>query len=154
MHGTGRGGQAEGVRSGSGAKRRRVRLLQRYVLNPPVIVATRLGLVPGHVLVETQGRRTGKRRRTVVGMDVADGTGWVVAEHGHRAGYVRNIEADPRVRVCVRGRWRAARAAVVPDDDADARLAGFGRRGHAAAVRRFGTDLLTVRFDFDATAAG
>lgn len=137
---------------GDDTKRRRVRLLQRYVLNPPVILATRLGLVPGYVLVETQGRRTGKRRRTVVGMGMADGTGWVVAEHGRRAGYVRNIEAEPCVRVCVRGRWRAACASVVPDDDADARLAGFGRRGHAATVRRFGTDLLTVRFDFAAAA--
>lgn len=141
------------MRHGDETKRRRVRLLQRYVLNPPVILATRVGLVPGYVLVETQGRRSGKRRRTVVGMDIADGTGWVVAEQGRRAGYVRNIEAEPRVRMCVRGRWRDVRASVVPDDDADARLAGFGRRGHAATVRRFGTDLLTVRFDFDAADA-
>jgi hypothetical protein len=48
-------------------KRRRVRLLQRYLLNPPVLLAVRLGLVPGYVRLETTGRRTGKRRRTVVG---------------------------------------------------------------------------------------
>ena len=142
------------MRHGDDAKRRRVRLLQRYVLNPPVLLATRVGLVPGYVLVETRGRRTGRRRRTVVGMDIANGTGWVVAEQGRRAGYVRNLETEPHVRVCVRGRWRPARASVVPEDDVDARLAGFGRRGHAATVRRFGTDLLTVRFDFDATDAG
>jgi hypothetical protein len=30
---------------------------------------------------------------------------WIVAEHGRRANYVRNIEANPRVRVRVGRRW-------------------------------------------------
>jgi deazaflavin-dependent oxidoreductase (nitroreductase family) len=107
-----------------------------------------MGLVRGHVLIETLGRRTGKRRRNVVGMHVEDSTGWVVAEQGRHAGYVRNIEANPGVRVCVRGRWRGAVARIVIQDDAEARLDSFGRPRHAANVRRFGTDLLTVRFDF------
>lgn len=141
------------MQQGDETKRRRVRLLQRYVLNPPVILATRLGLVPGCVLVETHGRRTGKRRITVVGMYVEDDSGWVVAEDGRGAGYARNIEADPAVRVCIRGRWRPARAVLLPDDDPEARLRAFGRPGHVAMVRRFGTDLLTVRFDFDAVDA-
>jgi hypothetical protein len=59
------------------------------------------------------------------------------------------------VRVRLARRWRDARAEVLPDDDPEARLASFGRAGlatfgragHAAAVRRFGTDLVTVRFD-------
>lgn len=130
------------------AKRRRVRLVQRYVLNPAAKLGARLGIPPGHVLVETRGRRSGKRRRNVVGMHVDGATGWVVAEQGRHAGYVRNLEADPQVRVCVRRRWRPARAAVVPDDDPVARLGTFGRPAHAAAVARFGTDLLTIRFDF------
>ena len=132
-------------------KRRAVRFLQRYFLNPPTMLAVRMGLVRGHVLIETIGRRTGKRRRTVVGMHVADSTGWVVAEQGSHAAYVRNIEADPSVRVCIKGKWRTARAQAVPDDDPKLRLDGFGRPRHATNVRRFGTDLLTVRFDFTGT---
>ena len=134
--------------AGSERKRKIVRLLQRYLLNPPTMLAVRTGLVPGYVLIETVGRRTGQRRRTVVGMHLERLTGWVVAEHGRHAGYVRNITANPSVRVCLRGTWRAAHAQVVPADDPEARLAGFGRSIHASTVRRFGTELLTVRFDF------
>lgn len=128
-------------------KRRWVRLVQRYVLNPPMKLAVWAGLVPGLVLVETRGRRSGKRRRNVVGMLLDGDTGWVVAEQGRYAGYVSNIEADPQVRVRIRRRWRDARAEVLPDDDPEARLATFGRRSHEASVRGFGTDLTTVRFD-------
>jgi deazaflavin-dependent oxidoreductase (nitroreductase family) len=108
---------------------------------------TWVGLNPGHVIIETKGRRSGKRRRTVVGMHVDGGTGWVVAEHGRHAGYVRNLEADSAVRVRRGRRWRSARAHIVDGDDPQARLETFGRRSHAAAVRRFGTDLTTVRVD-------
>jgi len=129
-------------------KRRVVRWVQRYLLNPPVRLAVWTGVVPGYVLIETTGRRTGKRRVTVVGMRREGATGWVVAEQGRYAGYVRNLEADPTVRVRIGRRWREARAQVVADDDPQARLEGFSR-SHAASVRRFGTALLTVRFDFD-----
>ena len=129
-------------------KRQRVRVLQRYLLNPPVKALAWACLLPGHVLLETTGKRTGKRRRTVVGMQIDGPTGWVVAEHGRRAGYVVNLEADPQVRVRVGRRWRPARAVVVAGDDAEARLDGFGRRAHASAVRRFGTELTTIRCDF------
>ena len=132
-------------------KRRAVRFFQRYFLNPPAMLAVRAGLVPGYVLIESVGRRTGKRRRTVVGMHIDDSTGWVVAEHGSRAGYVHNITTNPAVRVCVRGKWRMARAEVVPEDDVEARLERFASI-HASTVRRFGTDLLTVRFDFARTS--
>ena len=129
-------------------RRRRIRLLQRYVLNPPVKLLVWFGLVRGHVLVETTGRRSGHRRRNVVGMHVEGTTGWVVAEQGRHAGYVRNLVANPEVRVRIGRRWRPARAWVVQDDDPAARLESFGLRSHAAAVRRFGTDLTTVRFNF------
>jgi deazaflavin-dependent oxidoreductase (nitroreductase family) len=132
----------------SDRKRRTVRFVQRYFLNPPAMLAVRTGFVPGYVLIESIGRRTGKRRRTVVGMQIENSTGWVVAEHGSHAGYVVNIKANPTVRVCIRGKWRTAQAEVVPDDNPEARLDGFGRSVHAANLRRFGTDLLTVRFDF------
>jgi deazaflavin-dependent oxidoreductase (nitroreductase family) len=129
-------------------KRRRVRWIQRFLLNPPAKVAVWCGLVPGFVLVETTGRRSGKRRRNVVGMRTEGDTGWVVAEHGRHAGYVRNLEANPDVRVRMHRRWRPAQARIVDDDDPQARLDSFGRRSHEAAVRRFGTDLLTIQFEF------
>lgn len=106
------------------------------------------GLVPGYVVIETKGRRTGKRRHTVVGMNIEGATGWVVAEHGRRAGYVANIEADAEVQVRHRRRWLSAHARVVPDDDPYARLRTFDRPTHEASVRCFGTDLLSIRFDF------
>jgi deazaflavin-dependent oxidoreductase (nitroreductase family) len=114
-------------------KRRRVRFLQRYLLNPPIKLLVWAGLVPGHVLIETKGRRSGKRRRNVVGLHLDGDTGWIVAEHGRHAGYVRNLVADPDVRVRIGRRWRPANARVVDDDDPEARLDSFGRRSHAGA---------------------
>lgn len=81
------------------ARRGRVRVLQRYLLNPPVKVLVWLDFVPGHALIETHGRRTAKRRTTVVGLHEEDGTSWIVAEQGPHAEYVRNLQADPSVRV-------------------------------------------------------
>ena len=71
-----------------------------------------------------------------------------MAEQGRHAGYVRNLSADAQVRVRLRRRWRPAQARVVDDDDVEARLDAFRSRSHAAAVRRFGTELTTVRVDF------
>jgi deazaflavin-dependent oxidoreductase (nitroreductase family) len=133
-------------------KRARTRRFQRYLLNPPVKATVWTGLAPGYVIVETIGRTTGKVRHNVVGMHLEGDTGWVVAEQGRHAGYVRNLEAHPDVRVRVRGRWRTALARIRDDDDPQARLDRFGRRSHEAAVRRFGTDLLTIEFDFGAAS--
>lgn len=128
-------------------RRRRIRWLQRYLLNPPAKLATWAGLAPGYVLLETRGRRSGKIRRNVLGMHRDGDVGWIVAEQGRYAGYVRNLEAAPHVRVRVKGRWRPATAHIVADDDPVARLATFGRRTHAATVKRFGTDLTSIRVD-------
>ena len=130
-------------------RRTRVVLLQKYVLNPPTKLAVYLGLVPGHALIETTGRKTGKRRRTVVGVHEDGRTVWVVAEQGRHAGYVRNVEANPRVRIRLRGRWRAATGRILDDDDPIARVQSFGRDRHARLVTSMGTSLLTLRFDLD-----
>jgi deazaflavin-dependent oxidoreductase (nitroreductase family) len=132
---------------GEAARRRRTVRLQRYVLNPPMKLLTWLGLSPRHVLIETTGRVSGKRRRTVVGAHRDGSTLWIVAEQGRHAGYVRNLSATPAVRVRLRGRWRSGSAVVVPDDDPVARLATFGDDKHAALVQKFGTSLLTIRVD-------
>lgn len=133
-------------------KRRVVRLLQKYVVNPPVRAVARLGVLPPtHMVLETTGRRTGRKRQTPVGNGLAeDGrTVWVVAEHGRQASYLRNIEADPRVRVRIGRRWRTGEAHPVPDDDPRARLRAIGHPVNAAMVRAMGTDLLSVRIDLE-----
>ncbi len=140
-------------------KRRLVLAFQKYVLNPPVRLAMARGLVPpNYVLLETVGRASGKPRQTPVGSGLIGDTLWIVAEHGHDAGYVRNIQANPRVRVRLRrGRrveWRTGTARLLPDDDTRERQRSFvrghpGRALNAFVVRTVGTDLLTVRIDLD-----
>jgi len=84
-------------------KHRIVHTLQKYLLNPPIKVALALSLpLPGYALLETTGRKTGKPRRTPVGDGQIGKQFWLVAEHGMTAGYVRNIECDPRVRLKLR----------------------------------------------------
>ncbi len=120
--------------------------MQKYLLNPPMKVAVFAGLVPGLVILETTGRVTRNPRRTVVGVYQDGAVLWAVAEHGRRAGYVRNLSAEPRVRVRLRGRWRPGSATVVPGDDPQQRLECFPR-SHRQAVRTFGTDLLSIRIE-------
>jgi deazaflavin-dependent oxidoreductase (nitroreductase family) len=130
-------------------KRRFTTALARYLVNPVVSAAVRIGLLRGWALLETTGRKTGRARRTPVGNGLVDGSFWIVAEHGRGAGYVRNIEANPRVRVLVSGEWRLGTAAILPDDDPRERQRKLGRRLNAALVRLMGTELLTIRIDLD-----
>jgi deazaflavin-dependent oxidoreductase (nitroreductase family) len=131
-------------------KRRIVTALQVRVFNPPVRALAARGLVPGVAVLETTGRRSGEPRRTPVtnGLQRGTDTFWIVAEHGRRAAYVRNIEADPHVRVRLRGRWRSGTGVVLPGDDPVARQRTLPRL-HAATVRAMGTELVTVRIDLD-----
>jgi deazaflavin-dependent oxidoreductase (nitroreductase family) len=140
-------------------KYRIVHALQKYVLNPPIKLLFAMGVAPpGYALLETIGRKTGKARRTPVGDGLIGYQFWLVAEHGMKAGYVRNIAANPRVRLKlrhgIRARWHTGKAQVLPDDNARERqkwLAGhlLSSAVNSAAVRVFGTDLLTVRIDLD-----
>lgn len=129
------------------ARRRKVRRLQRYLINPPLILALRLGVLPGHVLLETTGRRTGRRRRTIVGVRQDGRVLWLVAEQGVHAGYVRNLMANPEVSVFHERRWQRATAALDPGTDPEALLDEWPDARHARNVRRFGTDLRTIRVE-------
>jgi deazaflavin-dependent oxidoreductase (nitroreductase family) len=131
--------------------------MQRFVVNPPVRLAWGLGFgPPGDALLETTGRRTGQPRRTPVCDGLAEGTFWLVAQHGRRSDWVRNVEADPRVRVRTassRG-WLAGTAHILDDDDPIERLRILGQgnvwcRLCLSASRRMATRLLTVRVDLD-----
>ena len=132
-------------------KRKLVTAMQVKLLNPPIRALAARGLAPGVALLETTGRRSGEPRRTPVsyGLERGTDTFWIVAEMGRRASYVRNIEADPRVRVRLRRGWREGTAHLLDDDDAKARLRTLSRL-NAAGVRAMGTSLLVVRVDLDA----
>lgn len=131
-------------------KRRLVTALQVRLLNPPIRALAARGLVPGVALLETTGRKSGEPRRTPVsnGLERATNTFWIVAEMGRKAGYVRNIETQPRVRIRVRGRWRSGTAHVLDGDDPRARLRSISRL-NGIGVRALGTDLTVVRVDLD-----
>ncbi|RDI68026.1 nitroreductase/quinone reductase family protein [Nocardia pseudobrasiliensis] len=127
-------------------KRRFVAVFQRHLVNP---VARRL---PSQVLLETRGRRSGLPRHTPLGGRRIGNAFWFVSEYGVRSDYIRNINADPHVRVRIRGQWHSGIAHLVPEDDARRRLRQLPRF-NSAGVRVVGGDLLTVRVDLDAAAA-
>jgi deazaflavin-dependent oxidoreductase (nitroreductase family) len=141
-------------------KQRIVHALQKYLLNPPIKLLFAMGIVPpGYALLETTGRKTGKPRRTPVGDGRVDTQFWIVAEHGMKAGYVRNIAGNPHVRLKLRegigARWHTGTAHLLPEDDPRERQRWLasqvpGSSKNAAAVRFFGTELLTVQIDLDA----
>ena len=132
-------------------KRRIATTISGYLLNP--LVKLIAGRVPGApALLETTGRKSGQPRHTPVGNGLSGDTFWIVAEHGRHADYVRNIVANPRVRVRVGGRWRTGRAHVLPHDDVRARQRTLDPL-NAAIVRLVGTELLTIRIDLDRSAA-
>ena len=146
--------------AGSAAKDRIVYPLQKRVINPIVMLAHNLGIPPpGDALLETTGRRTGQPRRTPV-CDGLDGeTFWLVAQRGRDADWVKNIQANPRVRVKVRSRsginWRTGTAHSLDDDDPRERWRRIGegnlaRRLCVSASAAVGTDPLTIRVDLDA----
>jgi deazaflavin-dependent oxidoreductase (nitroreductase family) len=131
-----------------------VRVFQRWTINPLMRLLLTIGLNPlGLAILETRGRNSGKLRRVPVGNGRKGDSFWIIAEHGMRANYVRNIARDPRVRVRLRIGWRyrwvTGMATVLPDDDALARqrriIAWHPLRAlNAVNVRVLGADLLTV----------
>ncbi|MEN8649623.1 nitroreductase/quinone reductase family protein [Streptomyces sp. 21So2-11] len=121
-------------------KFRAVTALQRRVINP---LARRS---PSQTLLETTGRTSGLPRRTPLGGRRIGNEFWFVSEYGDKSHYVRNLQADPQVRVRINGRWHAGTAHPLPQDDARARLKTLPRF-NSGAVRAFGTNLLTVRVD-------
>ena len=101
------------------APQRVVRSYQRHIGNP--MFRGSAGFVPGWAVVETTGRRTGRARQTPVGGRLKGDTYWLVAGYD-RSDFIRNIEANPKVRLRVHGRWRAGTAQVCPEDDPHRRL--------------------------------
>ena len=121
---------------------RAINWFQKRVANPL------MRKVPIMTLLETTGRTSGQARRTPVGGRRVGDQFWMVSEFGVRSQYVRNIQADPRVRVRIRGRWYEGTAHLLPDDDATARLRALPRM-NSLAVTALGSGLLTIRVDLD-----
>lgn len=140
-------------------KHRVVHALQKYLFNPPAKLLFAIGVAPpGRALLETIGHKTGKPRRIPVGNGLVGRQFWIIAEHGSKAAYVRNIMNNPRVRLKLRdgmrARWHSGTAHLLTDDDPRERQRWLkiqlpGSASNAAAVRFFGTQLLTVRVDLD-----
>lgn len=136
-----------------------VRTVQRYTLNPLMRLLLRVGVNPlGLAILETTGHRSGRSRRVPVGNGRRGEDFWIIAEHGWRAGYVRNIQHDARVRVRLRLGWRYrwvhGIATVRPDEDPLTRqrriIAWHPLRAYNAVnVRVLGADLLTVHVRLD-----
>ena len=132
-------------------KRRASTWFTTRIVNPMVRFGLERGIAPKTVaLLETIGRKSGEPRRTPVGNGLRGDVFWIVTEHGRHAAYVKNIEANPRVRVKIGRRWREGTAQVLPDDDPYERMRKLGRPANDTLVRLVGTEHLVIRVDLDA----
>lgn len=140
-------------------RRRKPRLIDRAMR---VLLNAGIG-TRGTALLETIGRTSREPRVTPVtnGLDADAGVFWIVTEHGHATGYVRNIEANPHVRVRVGRTWHAGTARVMAADEPDgdpqavmARIAATNphARANLGIVARAGAEHVVVRIDLDQTA--
>jgi deazaflavin-dependent oxidoreductase (nitroreductase family) len=131
-------------------KRRASTFLSARIFNPLVRAAARAGLpTPSVVILETTGRRSGEPRRVPVTRLVEGDTLWIVTEHGRKAAYVRNIEANPRVRVRLGRRWRTGTARLTSEGNWRALQRRMPNKLNSAMVRLMGTEHLTIRVDLD-----
>jgi deazaflavin-dependent oxidoreductase (nitroreductase family) len=136
-------------------KRRFEILAGRYTLNPLMRGMFKLGITPpGMALVETIGRRSGAVRHTPI-ICMRDGDSlWLIAQHGRHAGWVRNFEASPGVRVRLGRRWLTGTAELLPDDDVKARIRTFasspvGRAMTSATFRALESQPVTARIQLE-----
>jgi len=74
-----------------------------------------------YLYLTTTGRKTGLAREIEIWFVAHAGRFYILAEHFHRAQWVRNILAEPRVRVRINGREFNASARVL-DEHTDASL--------------------------------
>lgn len=131
------------------------RLMAKHVVNPVMRRAVPMGFAPNSVaLIETTGRGSGRSRQTPVLNGLDGDVFWVFAEHGREADYVKNLLADPRVRVWADGAWRPGGASVLPEVDLGRRREIERRHGlmgwlDGLMFRAAATDPLAIRIDLD-----
>lgn len=132
--------EPHGTSTASDLRHRVTTTLQRRVVNPL------MRLVPTQTLLETTGRTSRQPRRTPLGGRRIDDEFWFVSEFGDKSQYVKNIQADPQVRVRLRGRWYRGTAHLLPDDDPRQRMRSLPSL-NSLGVRAVGTNMLTIRVD-------
>jgi len=131
-------------------KRRLSTFLTVRVVNPVVRRLANRGLAGKTVaLLETTGRKSGQARVTPVGNGLRGDDFWIVTEHGWASAYVKNIQADPRVRVKVGRSWRPGTATILPEDDPYERMRILDRGMNDRTVRLVGTEHLVIRVALD-----
>lgn len=115
------------------------------VINP--LTRSLAGFAPWWVLLETTGRRTGQRRLTPLAGSPFDGsTLFVLAGYGEASAFVKNLQAEPRVRIKRRGRWLSGNAELLdPTPDAVRRLGRYAR----LVLMRVGSDPKIVKVTMD-----
>jgi deazaflavin-dependent oxidoreductase (nitroreductase family) len=137
-------------------KRRFEILFGRYTVNPLMRGLFRVGITPpGMALVETIGRRSGSVRHTPIVCNADGDTLWLIAQHGRHAGWVRNFEESPQVRVRLGRQWRTGTAELLPEDDVKARIDTFsdtaiGKAITATTFRALESQPMTVRIQLQA----
>ncbi len=128
---------------------------KRPLVNASVRLLLGVGLMRrSTALLETTGRKSGQPRVTPVTNGLSGDEFWIVTEHGGRADYVRNIEADPRVRVKTGRHWRAGTARFVDDPSPEAALKRIVERNpatrrNADVIRKVQTEMRVIRIDLD-----
>jgi deazaflavin-dependent oxidoreductase (nitroreductase family) len=135
----------DGGRGATLRKRNVIRRLipfQNRVLNPAIGAGI---AAPTYAIPETTGRRSGGPRQVPVANGLDGDRFWLIAALGGHAAYIRNIKANPHVRVearpppprvGLRMRWRRGTRNLVPVDDARARQRELGRRRPRLSGRR------------------
>lgn len=121
-------------------------LMRAYWTATNPLIRPLAGLAPWWVLLETTGRRSGKVRRVPLAAGPRYGESMLlIAVHGRRAGWVRNIEHYENVRLRHKGRWSPATATIAPFDPSMLeRLSAYARLG----PRSIGIDPVFVRVTF------
>lgn len=91
---------------------------RKHLVNPPLRACSGWTSLPGaFALIETTGRRTGRRRLTPVGNGLDGNVFWLITARGHRYSYAAHLAANPRCRVKAGRRRHAGAAMFVEDDD-------------------------------------
>src|SRR3954453_1759454 len=131
---------------GDGRRKRAIgKAIGKWLVNPRGRRVVPAGILPPPAILETTGRKSGEPRRVPVGNGLRGDEFWIVTEHGYHAAYVKNIQANPHVRVKVGRRWYTGTAEILPDDDPKARVKWLGRPLNDAVGKLVGTEQLTIR---------
>lgn len=132
---------------------RGIQLVAGHSFNHAAVAALRLGLpvppyAPDRALVlETFGRRTGRRRLTPMGCLREGDRLLVVCEHGRHADWLRNALAAADVRLWLAGKPYRAHIEALGDTDPEDLLQRMGNKVHAATIHAMAHDPCVVVFD-------